>query len=330
MTVAADRANATLLPHPALAFLGSDADGHSLAPVCPGSSPLRILTDQQRAELDERGWTVLEGAFTTCTIDGLRVEVDRLEAELNPPDGPGLALGDAENVAVVDSGRLRTPSGATIRNISDARHITFSSRLADRSAAIRAFCGSEVFQRLAHDTLGARSVRLYNDEAVYKKPSGGGRGRSFPFHQDSGYMCTWPLQYLTCWTALNDVTRKTGCPWFLPAVHKLGPLAHDFDEANRGWTIPGLRADDAVCVPLRAGSMAVFWSHTPHMTGPNETDSVRKGFIVQLTPDGARQVWDKYEHRPVDRALVSADEEQSRFLVLQDGNAPCMNRHPRL
>ena len=176
MTVAADRANATLLPHPALAFLGSDADGHSLAPVCPESSPLRILTDQQRAELDERGWTVLEGAFTTCTIDGLRLEVDRLEAELNPPDGPGLALGDAENVAVVDSGRLRTPSGATIRNISDARHITFSSRLADRSAAIRAFCGSEVFQR--HDTLGARSVRLYNDEAVYKKPSGGGRGRS--------------------------------------------------------------------------------------------------------------------------------------------------------
>ena len=46
---------------------------------------------------------------------------------------------------------------------------------------------------------------------------------------------------------------------------------------------------------------------------------MRKGFIIQLTPDGARQVWDKYEHRPVDRLLVGPGQEERRFLVLREG-----------
>ena len=266
MTEAA-RANAALPPHPGLGHhLGGPEPDEPLAPICLCGSPLRILSEQQRDELDDRGWTVLEAAFAPRVIDALRAEIDVLEAELNPPDGPGRALGPPENVAAVDSGQLRTPSGAIIGNISDARAITFSSALADRSATVRAFCGSDVFQRLAHDTLGAGSVRLYNDEAAYKKPC---PGRSFPFHQDSGYMFTRPLRYLTCWTALHAVTRESGSPWFIPQLHKRGPVDHDFDEANHGWTIPGLRVDDAVCVPLAAGSTAVFWSHTPHSTGPN-------------------------------------------------------------
>ena len=37
-----------------------------------------------------------------------------------------------------------------------------------------------------------------------------------------------------------------------------------------------IRDDDAVCVPVKAGSIACFWSLTPHMTGPNSSDGVRK------------------------------------------------------
>jgi ectoine hydroxylase-related dioxygenase (phytanoyl-CoA dioxygenase family) len=40
-------------------------------------------------------------------------------------------------------------------------------------------------------------------------------------------------------------------------------------------------------VPARAGSIVVFSSLTPHCTGPNRTDGVRKAYIVQLAPDGA-------------------------------------------
>jgi len=30
------------------------------------------------------------------------------------------------------------------------------------------------------------------------------------------------------------------------------------------------------------GDVALFWSLTPHSTGPNETDSVRKAYILQV------------------------------------------------
>jgi ectoine hydroxylase-related dioxygenase (phytanoyl-CoA dioxygenase family) len=47
-------------------------------------------------------------------------------------------------------------------------------------------------------------------------------------------------------------------------------------------------APDAVPVPARAGSVVVFSSLTPHCTGPNRTDEVRRAYIVQYAPDGAR------------------------------------------
>ena len=45
--------------------------------------------------------------------------------------------------------------------------------------------------------------------------------------------------------------------------------------------------EGAVAVPAAAGSIVVFSSLTPHMTGPNTTDEVRKAYILQYAPDGA-------------------------------------------
>ena len=94
------------------------------------------------------------------------------------------------------------------------------------------------------------------------------------------------IRYLTCWVALDDATGENGCPWFVPGLFRRGPLLHQFDGSNGGWTISGLRSEDAVCVPVKAGSVAVFWSLTPHMTGANNTDGVSKAYICQYAPDG--------------------------------------------
>jgi ectoine hydroxylase-related dioxygenase (phytanoyl-CoA dioxygenase family) len=40
-------------------------------------------------------------------------------------------------------------------------------------------------------------------------------------------------------------------------------------------------------VEAPAGSVVVFSSLTPHRTGPNLTDHVRKAYIVQYAPTGA-------------------------------------------
>ena len=45
--------------------------------------------------------------------------------------------------------------------------------------------------------------------------------------------------------------------------------------------------EDAVPVPANRGDIVVFSSLTPHCTGPNLTDEVRKAYIVQYAPTGA-------------------------------------------
>ena len=37
--------------------------------------------------------------------------------------------------------------------------------------------------------------------------------------QDNGYTFIEPLQYLTCWVALNDATPENGCPCTCAPLH---------------------------------------------------------------------------------------------------------------
>jgi phytanoyl-CoA hydroxylase len=64
-----------------------------------------------------------------------------------------------------------------------------------------------------------------------------------------------------------------------------------------------------VAVTARAGSVIVFSSLTPHSTGPNRTDAVRKAYIVQYAPDGA-QTYDEQG-----RVTGGCDAPERQFLV---------------
>ena len=167
--------------------------------------------------------------------------------------------------------------------IARADEITFTTHLVTQSPLLKEFTRSALLTDLCADLIGP-DVRLYWDQAVYKKP---GTESPFPWHQDNGYAFVEPQQYLTCWVALTDATVKNGCPWVVPGLHRRGTLAHQYSDI--GFVC--LRdPDDAVAVPARAGSIVVFSSLTPHSTGPNRTGDVRKAYIVQYAPTGAEVV----------------------------------------
>ena len=193
--------------------------------------------------------------------------------------------------------------------IARADEITFSTHLVLESEALRQLVSSPPLTDLCADLVGP-DVRLYWDQAVYKKP---GTTSPFPWHQDNGYAYVEPQQYLTCWIALTDTDEDNGCPWVVPGVHTMGTLAHE--ETDVGLVCLD-RPPGAVPVPARRGSIVVFSSLTPHCTGPNITDGVRKAYIVQYAPDGAAVV--RVDGAELTR--MTADDPGRQFRVLFDGH----------
>ena len=258
----------------------------------PPHGPYRRITPEQARAYDEQGFFLLEDAFDDATLGALQEEIDPIERQVEA----FLRTRDDEKLFIAKAGA-----------------ITFSPHLVQRSALLRAFCAGAVFRDLAHDLIGP-DVRLYWDQAVYKKPE---RPREFPWHQDNGYTYVEPQQYLTCWVALTDALEESGCPWVVPGLHRRGTLAHWLTDL--GWQC--LRdPPDAVPVPARAGSIVVLSSLTPHHTGPNLTDAVRKAYIVQFAPDGACVLTRDPETGALGATPCDAPERQ--FSVLVAGRAP--------
>jgi ectoine hydroxylase-related dioxygenase (phytanoyl-CoA dioxygenase family) len=252
------------------------------------TGPFRILTEAQARSYDENGFFVLPDALTPSEVDALTAAIDPFERE-------------AEDA-------LRGMEGGRFF-IARADEITFTTHLVSRSPVLRSFTAGALLADLCADLIGP-DVRLYWDQAVYKKP---GTESPFPWHQDNGYAFVEPQQYLTCWVALTDATLDNGCPWVVPGLHRRGTLAHEHSDI--GFVClhdPG----GAVAAPAARGSIVVFSSLTPHSTGPNRTEDVRKAYIVQFAPTGAA-VLRRGPDGPLQR--VPANDPARQYEVLRGG-----------
>ena len=215
-----------------------------------------IITASQRAQLDSAGYFVLEDVFTDAEMDEL---AEHIEAHQRRHEE-----------------KLRQQGGT--QGISRAEEITFTSHLAEQDEAIRAFCTRPEFVAVTTQILGP-DIDLYWNQSVFKQPEG---KKEFPWHQDDGYTPVDPSPYLTLWLALNDATPENGCISVLSGAYKrgllphrpspIGLVCHESDDPDQG-----------VLVPVRAGSMAVFWSLTPHKSGANVSSGPRKAYVIQYS-----------------------------------------------
>ncbi len=256
------------------------------APLRP---PFGAITVEQAASYDEDGFFIIEDALDADIVGELVAEIDPFEREVE------------EQLRQLEGGKAF---------IARADEITFTTHLVTRSERLRAFVAEAPLADLCADLIGP-DVRLYWDQAVYKKPD---TNTSFPWHQDNGYAFLEPQQYLTCWIALTDATEDNGCPWVVPGIHRMGTLRHE--PTDTGLVCLD-HPSNPVPASVGAGGMVVFSSLTPHCTGPNRTDQVRKAYIVQYAPDGAdilqRDVGSTGQKR------LSADAPDRQFEILRDG-----------
>ena len=245
------------------------------------TGPFSCITSAQALAYEEQGGFIFHDAFNAGELSALLAELDPLEAEKN-------AL-----LEHVDPNEIP---------IAKHDEIVFRAHTVLQSPQAKALANHTVMQGLVADLIGPM-VRLYWDQIVYKRP---GTPTEFPWHQDNGYTYVQPQQYLTCWIALNDATAENGCPWIAPGLHKFGTLNHWW--ADVGFQCLEQSPENARAMPLRAGSIAVFSSLTPHRTGPNLTTSTRKAYILQYAPDGAVM-----HHRTGESELAADSDRQ--FLI---------------
>lgn len=240
---------------------------------------------------DEYGWLVLEDLIDETSVESLTAELDEIEADV-----------DAALKAMPDERLFIAESGA----------ITFSPHAVVQSPAARTVSAHPAIAGVCRDLIGP-TVRLYWDQLVYKKPE---KPRPFPWHQDNGYTFVEPQQYLTVWLSLTDATVEAGCPWVVPGLHRGGTLAHEYVDPLGFQCFPD--HPDAVAAPVGRGGAVVFSSLTPHLTGPNTTDGVRKTYILQYAADGAEKLdGEPTDDRPPER--IPQDDPERQYLVVDDG-----------
>lgn len=252
------------------------------------------LSVEQVNQYNEEGYIRVDNAFTQEELSTLTTQFDKLALET---EGFLKSL-ENERLSIAES-------GAILFGIHPSLHFQESKH----------FVSGSPFTEIAHDLIGP-NVRLYWDQIVYKQME---KPRRFPWHQDNGYGFVEPQQYLTCWVPLVDVNVNNGCPWIVPYVHKQGTLAHSYVEPL-GYECFSDHPD-AIPIEAQAGSIVVFSSLTPHMTGPNLTQKTRKAYIIQYAPEGSHLLKGDSGSGKVD-SREPATEPQRQFEILVNGQSP--------
>jgi ectoine hydroxylase-related dioxygenase (phytanoyl-CoA dioxygenase family) len=149
------------------------------------------------------------------------------------------------------------------------------------------------------------------------------------WHQDDAYFHLDPGEQVTAWVALSDSTAESGAIRMLPGSHKHGLIDH-FDNPSehnlirRGQTVDGLRPEDGVLAPLKAGEMSLHHTHTLHASGANDSDDRRIGLTISYVPTHVRPTTgdkpaallvrgvDHYEHFEKETRLVTELSPEAR------------------
>ncbi|HZT67509.1 MAG TPA: phytanoyl-CoA dioxygenase family protein [Acidimicrobiales bacterium] len=250
-----------------------------------------LLTQAQVDQFDHDGFVVLPQLLDSDERSRTVAEIDWLEAEAEA--------------------HLRSLPNQRF-SIAEAGAITFTTHVVTRSPWLRQLSAHARILAICSDLVGP-DVRLYWDQAVYKKPE---KPRRFPWHQDNGYNFVEPQAYLTVWVALTDATLRNGCPQVARGLHRRGTLRHYFVDPL-GFECFSEHDDPAVA-EVPAGGAVVFSSLTPHLTGPNTTGEVRKAYILQYAPVGAAMLRGNPDKGDPLERLVCA-EPTRQYQVLEGG-----------
>lgn len=225
------------------------------------------LSDEQFEQYQTDGYVVVEDALSDETVERVK---DRLREYTHGDREPETFESQLE--PRVERGELEVAEeGDAVRKFEGLGMV-------EEDDVFREIANHDAIVSVAAQLLGP-NLKLLRSAAMFKPPE---IGSEKGYHQDAAYYPIRPMDHLTVWIALDDATPENGCMNVVPGAHKDGLLGHEAVEYETDIVIADREydEDDAVALPMEAGSVLFQHCLTPHFTAPNTTDRWRRALIT--------------------------------------------------
>ena len=166
--------------------------------------------------------------------------------------------------------------------------------------AVRPLTFHQTVAGLAAALLGAKAVRIWHDQALYKEAG----GRETEAHQDHAY---WPITQaaaITAWMPLVDVDLDGGCMGYVAGTGEADLDYIDiFRKPGAGKALEAKHAAPT-WAPCKAGDVIFHGARTVHMARPNTSGRMRAVHTAIYFADGCTRAA-RGGHPSVDRDHIA-------------------------
>jgi ectoine hydroxylase-related dioxygenase (phytanoyl-CoA dioxygenase family) len=179
-------------------------------------------------------------------------------------------------------------------------HPTWIFQVARRSDMARAFAEDERLLALVEDVV-TPGIAIHSTKLVPKPPRS---ADVCHWHQDEAFYLkpddpdTYSRARMSVWVPLHDAHERNGCLWVVPGSHRWGIDPYHLVESGQCRKVIDRETyanEHAVPLPVRAGAVVLFSAWLWHHSKNNQTDQVRRAFIVSYqeatVPRGAGEQW---------------------------------------
>jgi len=214
----------------------------------------------------QNGYLILSNALNKSQLKKLKLNANQMIRDFNKG---------------IDRRLSATNIGRKHKDINKNGKIFFGNQC-EYYSHINAYAKSNFITEIVNKILG-KKIYLFNEQLVNKSPN---TPSSFSWHQDSGYIHFKHKPYLSIWLALTDTNLNNGALSIIPTNLNIIKKAkkHKWQEKSKdlGIKVNNKKKLD-ICV--KAGTIVLFSSLTPHSSGANKTDKNRIAYLSQYSSE---------------------------------------------
>jgi len=228
------------------------------------------LTDQQVDSYHENGFLVVDNVASPAEVAGLRQRTEEI--------AEGQVAGFPASSIELEPG-ARAGSIRTVRKLNTC---------AQHDHVFLAHARHKAVLDIVEQLIGP-DIKLFDSQCFMKPPGGVEKA----YHQDSAYFAIEPMELVTSWTALDDVTLDNGCMWVVAGSHRQGVLEHSepwFVGDRKDMRVPQALIDQSRERPITmsAGGCSFHHSLLLHRSTPNHSACWRRGLAVHYMSSRSR------------------------------------------